>query len=426
MNGTEFIKTVVFGGYDKADTDEHIQKLYRKISKLETELEIMRLLNGKSGTIPEETGKKLSEAEAENKKLTYKVSTLTAENSTLEIEVKNLKKTVEELESKLSERDMKIMSLSQEDDTEVFGVVFASARKSAEEIVETARKKAENLKADSERLAHNIVAEANNKASEIVYEAELYASEMTAEVDKEELSAIPENIRSVILGEVNKISDYMENFRETFSKFFSVGNDILDKSGDILDDTRRTVLRGGVPVFRDIEKYVDLPEKPVREAVDYSYSAEKKVKEKAVIPAEEKLPEKPVKKYDPVAEYYNSQDYTVQNTHDFDAYDYDYNYDENSPDFKNIDKTDSMEDDFSVLVSNVIHGAGGINLRALDRQEEEFMNIKKKNGEINLDELTAQAEALENDDLPKVPEKKVTENIDLASLMAQAEALEDL
>ena len=412
MNETRFIKTVTFGGYDKADTEEHIKNLYNRISALETELGTTRLLlgNAENNTVIAELSEKLAESQAENEKLSFSLQTVTAENQALENEIKNLKYSVSELEHNLADADMKILSMSQKDDK----AVFASAKKSAEEIIEKAREKAENLKSDSEKLAGNIIAEANNQASEIIYDAELYATEMTAEIEEENLSAIPENIRAVILSEVNTLSECMDNFRKSFTEFLSTGNRILEESGNILTETKKTVIKGGVPVFRDIE--VDLPEKPVREPVDYSYTTDKKTPEKSA---------KPAKKYDPVAEYYNNQDYTVQHVNDFDSYDYDYNYDENSPDFEDIDRNYSTYDDLSGLVQNIPYGTGGINFRALDRQAEEFMNTLKseENTGINLDDLTTQAEAL-TDDSPQ-PEKKNAGNIDLATLMAQAEALDD-
>ena len=417
MNQTRFIKTVTFGGYDKTDTEEHIKSLYNRISLLETELETTRLLLGNAGSneVVAELSEKLAESQAENKKLSFSLETVTAEKQALEDEVRNLKYSVSELEHNLEDTDMKLLSISQKDDKEAFGAVFASAKKSAEEIIEKAREKAENLKADSEKLAGNIVAEANNQASEIIYDAELYATEMTAEVNEENLSAIPENVRAVILSEVNTLSECMDNFRKSFTEFLSTGNRILEESGNILTETKKTVTKGGVPVYRDIK--IDLPEKPVREPVDYSYTTDRKTTEKSE------------KKYDPVAEYYNNQDYTVQHVNDFDSYDYDYNYDENSPDFEDIDRHYGNDYDLSGLVQNVPRGTGGINFRALDRQAEEFMNSLKaeenteKSTGIDLADLTAQAEAL-SEDVPQT-ETKNSGSIDLATLMAQAEALDD-
>ncbi|MDE6424978.1 MAG: hypothetical protein K2K89_02420 [Ruminococcus sp.] len=446
MNETRFIKSAVFGGYDKANTDEHIKALHARIAALETELKTALFSLEKftedtpnniiKDAVITEIREELSASDAENKNLSYKVQTLTAENQELKKQITDLKYSIAELEQNLSDADMKLLSMSQKDDTAVFGAVFASAKKSANEIIETAQKKAENLKADSEKLAENIVAEANNQAADIVYEAEVYAAEMTAEVSEENLEAIPENVKALTLSNVEALSDCMNNFRKSFTELLSAGNKILEKSGNILNETRNTIIQGGVPVFRNIEIDIDLPEKPAYEPTDYSYTATEKIPETVQEVQKTEVPEKPAPKPDPVAEYYNNQDYTVQNSNNFDSYDYDYDYDENSPDFEDIDRPDGTDDDdLSGLVRNIPRGNGGVNFRALDRQAEEFMGIKKaennspekpeKSGGVNLADLAAQAQALENNDTPPPPKKKSSGGIDLAALAAQAAALDD-
>ncbi|MCM1315033.1 MAG: hypothetical protein NC244_06670 [Alistipes senegalensis] len=442
MNETRFIKSAVFGGYDKADTDEHIKALHARIAALETELKTALFSLEKftadtpndiiKNTVINEIREELAASGAENKNLARQVQCLSAEKQELEKQIVDLKYSVAELEHNLSEADMKLLSMSQKDDAAVFGAVFASAKKSASEIIETAQKKAENLKADSEKLAENIVAEANNQAADIVYEAEVYAAEMTAEVSEENLQAIPENVKALVLSNVEALSGCMNNFRKSFTELLSAGNKILEKSGNILNETRNTIIQGGVPVFRNIEIDIDLPEKPAYEPTDYSYTATENIPEKVQEIQKTEIPAKP----DPVAEYYNNQDYTVQNSNNFDSYDYDYDYDENSPDFEDIDRPDvTDDDDLSGLVRNIPRGSGGVNFRALDRQAEEFMGIKKaennssekpeKSGGVNLTDLAAQAQALENDDAPSPPKKKSSGGIDLATLAAQAAALDD-
>ncbi|MDE6833667.1 MAG: DivIVA domain-containing protein [Ruminococcus sp.] len=427
MNETKFIKTVIFGGYDKQDTNEHINNLYKRISALETELETIRLLHGKNdisdNNIIAELNQKLAESSADNKKLSFRIQTLASENKALENEVNNLKYSVAELEHNLSDADMKLLSMSQKDDTAVFGAVFASAKKSAEEIIESAKKNADNLKSDSEKLAGNIIAEANNQASEIIYEAELYATEMTAEVSEETASVIPENIRSLVLDDISRLSGCIENFRKCFSEFITTGNQLLEKSGNMLAETRNTITEGGLPVFCAID--MDLPEKPVCEPTDYSYKINEKIPENKEKPV---INQKSSKKSDLVAEYYNNQDYTIQNSQDFDSYDYDYNYDQNSPDFKNIDKVNpDDDDDLSGLFRNLPRSNGGVSFKALDRQAEAFMDTLKteKSDKISLSDLTAQAQALGNNEVPVTSDKKNSGTIDLATLMAQAEALDD-
>lgn len=433
MNETKFIKTVTFGGYDKTDTENHIKALYSKISALENQLKIAEnaLEKYKSGTAPEiirdslisEMSDELTECKAENKSLAEKLESTMAENKKQEDEINTLKYSVAELEHNLSDADMKLLSMSQKDDTAVFGAVFASAKKSAEEIIETAQKKAENLKADSEKLAENIVAEANNKASDIVYEAEVYATEMMAEVSDEKMEAVSGNIKALLLEDVNSLSVCMEKFQKSFETLLSEGNSLLEKSENMLSETRSTLIQGGIPVFRNIEIEADLPEKPVYEKTDYSYistSAENKPENNGNIP-------------DSYEDDY--QDNYSQNNN-FDSYDYD--YDENAPDFEELDAVDILDDeddfDLSGLVRNNNSGGGGVNFKALDRQAEEFMGKKKtesgdapdknaKSGSINLADLATQAEALGDGEQPK--KKAKSGGINLADLATQAEALDD-
>ena len=396
MNETKFIKTVTFGGYDKADTDEHIKALYFKIATLESELKIAEnsLKKYKKGTDPKlindalisEIRAEFAECKAENKSLTEKLKSAMAENKKQENEINTLKYSVAELEHNLSDADMKLLSMSQKDDTAVFGAVFASAKKSASEIIENAQKKASDIEEDSKKLAENIVAEANNKAADIVYEAEVYAAEMTAEVSDEKMEAISENIKALLLEDVNSLSGCMEKFRQSFAELLSAGNNILEKSGNMLSETRNTLIQGGMPVFRNIEIEADLPEKPVYEKTDYSYIS---------VSTENKQE---------INDNYDDYQDNYSDNNKFDSYDYD--YDEDAPNFK-----------------------------ALDRQAEEFIGKKKpesndapdkkeKSDSINLAELVAQADAL-SDDTPSPPKKAKSGGIDLATLAAQAAALDD-
>ncbi|MDE5556904.1 MAG: DivIVA domain-containing protein [Ruminococcus sp.] len=434
MNETKFIKTVTFGGYDKADTDEHIKALYSRIATLESELKIAQtsLAKYRTGTDPKlindalisEIRAELAECQAENKSLTGQLKSAMAENKKQENEINTLKYSVAELEHNLSDADMKLLSMSQKDDTAVFGAVFASAKKSASEIIENAQKKASDIEEDSKKLAENIVAEANNKAADIVYEAEVYAAEMTAEVSDEKMEAISGNIKALLLEDVNSLSSCMEKFRQSFAELLSTGNNILEKSGNMLSETRNTLIQGGMPVFQNIEIEADLPEKPVYEKTDYSYIS---------VSAENK--QEINDNYDDYDEDDYQDNYSDNNK--FDSYDYD--YDEDAPNFEELDAVDILDDeddfDLSGLVRNANIGGGGVNFKALDRQAEEFMGKKKpesndapskkeKSGSINLAELATQADAL-SDDTPSPPKKAKSGGIDLATLAAQAAALDD-
>lgn len=417
MNETRFLKTVTFGGYDKTDTDNLIKSLYERISRLESELRVAKfsLDQYRKGSEPEQVfqtaladeREKLAEAQSQNETLSMQIKAVTADNAEKEQEIVKLKYSVAELEHSLSDADMKLSAMSENDDTAVFGAVFASAKKSATEIIENARKKADDLDANSKKLAENIVAEANNKASDIVYEAELYASEMTAEVDSMNLEKDSDSMKSAILEDFGELSGRVEKLKQVFEELKNYGDSMIQKTESAIAETQNTLIKGGTPSFGSAEDSApaELPEKPVYEETDYSYDG-------------------------------------VQQESNFDEYAYD-DY-ENVPDFDELEEVDILGDDddfdLSGLVrSNPVVKKSGVNFDSLDKQAEEFMNVKnsksdkkaendnapaekKKSGSINLDELMAQANAL--DDTP--PEKpKKSGSINLDELMAQANALDD-
>lgn len=394
MNETRFLKTVTFGGYDKNDVDERLKSLYSRIAGLESELRVAQLSleqyrNGTEQekiheTVLAEERAELAKIQAENKSLSEKIKSVMADNEAREKEINTLKYSVAELEQNLADADMKLASMSEKDDAAVFGAVFASAKKSASEIIDNAKKKADDLDANSKKLAENIVAEANNKAADIVYEAEVYAAEMTAEVSGEQLEAVSGNMKSVLLEDVSELTGKMAQFRKVFEELKNFGSNILEKSENMLAETQNTLTKGGVPVFRNIENIQpELPEKPVYESTDYSYNG-------------------------------------AASENSFDNYDYD-DY-EDVPDFDDLEEVDIVGDDdddfdLSGLVRKTPASKGGVNLDALTRQAEEFM-VKKK---PNLNEIAAQAAAL--DDAP--PKKPKSGSIDLAEIAAQAAALDD-
>lgn len=395
MNKTRFLKTVTFGGYDKTDTEEFIKFLYNKISQLESELRVAKFSleryqdDSDSESILksalDEEREKFAEIKSDNEKISLQLQSALDENNAKEQEISNLKNSISELEKKLADADIRLSSISEKDDTAIFGAVFAAAKKSASEIIEEANKKADDLNANSEKLAENIIAEANNKAADIVYEAELYASEMTASVDESLLETASNNIKASILDDVNELSGKISRLKKVFDELKDYGDEMIKKTETNLTETQSTLIKGGIPVFRSIESIsdVDLPQKPNHQDIDYSYNGAS----------------------------------TKNNFND-----YDYDYDENIPNFEDLEEVDILGDDDDFDLSGLVKNTptvkkAGVNLEALDKQEEEFMVRKKP----NLDDILAQAEALE--DAP--PKKKKTGSIDLAALTAQAEALDD-
>lgn len=422
MNETRFLKTVTFGGYDKSDTDQHIKSLYNRIARLESELRVTKfsLEQYRNGAEPEqvfqatldEEREKLAEMQSLNKSISVQLQSALADNAEKEKEITNLKYSVSELEHNLADADIKLASMSEKDDAAVFGAVFAAAKKSASEIISAASKKAADLDANSKKLAENIVAEANNKAADIVYEAEVYAAEMTAEVDNTTLESASGSMKSAILEDVGKLSGKISQLRQVFESLKNFGDSMIQQTENILTETQDTLIRGGVPSFNNAEPAYnpDLPEKPVYETVDYSY------------------------------------DGAIRESN-FEEYSYDDENDDNLPNFEDLEDVDVLDDDDDFDLSGLVRNTpiarnAGVNLKALDKQAEEFMgNIKKtnpentdiqpitpeknnKSGSIDLAALAAQAAELD-DTTPKKQSTKKSGGIDLAALAAQAAALEE-
>ncbi len=392
MNETRFLKTVTFGGYDKADTDRHIKSLYKRISQLESELRTAKfsLKQYRKGTEQEqifqtalaEEREKLAEIQSDNKALSLQIDSLTAENKEKEQEIINLRYSMAELEHNLSDADIKLSSMSEKDDASVFGAVFASAKKSASEIIEDAKKKAQELENNSKKLAESIVEEANKTASEIVEEAEEYAEEMTAEVDSIQLEQSANGMKSAIIEDVSELSDRISMLKQVFEELQDYGSKMIQKTEDIITETQNTLIKGNTPVIEN-QKTTVQQEKTVNKQTDYSYE-------------------------------------DIQQKNNFDEYEYDES--EDVPDFNELEEVDMLDDDDDFNLSGLVRNnpftkKAGINLKSLDKQAEEFMNSKKP----SLAEISAQAEELVNSE----PKKQKSGGIDIATLMAQANALED-
>ncbi|MDE6679668.1 MAG: hypothetical protein K2K02_11570 [Ruminococcus sp.] len=392
MNETRFLKTVTFGGYDKADTDRYIKSLYKRISQLESELRTANfsLRQYRKGTEQEqifntalaEEREKLAEIQSDNKALSLQIDSLTAENKEKEQEIINLRYSMAELENNLADADIKLSSMSKKDDASVFGAVFASAKKSASEIIEDAKKKAQELENNSKKLAESIVEEANKTASEIVEEAEEYAEEMTAEVDSIQREQSANGMKSAIIEDVSELSDRISMLKQVFEELQDYGSKMIQKTEDIISETQNTLIKGNTPVIENQETIVQ-QEKTVNKQTDYSYE-------------------------------------DIHQKNNFDEYEYDDS--EDVPDFNELEEVDILDDDDDFNLSGLVRNnpftkKSGINLKSLDKQAEEFMNSKKP----SLAEISAQAEEFVN----SAPKKQKSGGIDIATLMAQANALED-
>lgn len=273
MNEVIFLKTSAFGGYNKEDVDKLLQMLYSQISELESRLREIKsaVEQYKTGTEQEkiyesilsEERAKIAGLQTENQTLSQNLESLRAENIQKENEISALKENVSELEQNISESNMKIASLQTEDEATAFSMIFVEAKKSADILISKAQKKASELDENSKKLAENIINDANNKASEITAEANNSLKQM-------EVSS--ENMKALMLDDVNKINQVFSRLKDTFEEFKKSGNDIIGKSENILSETKNTLENNGIPVFKIPEEYKpEFPDAPANEYDDADF-----------------------------------------------------------------------------------------------------------------------------------------------------------
>ena len=183
-----YLKTVNFGGFDKKETLQYIDKLLSDIYKLEAEVKEKddMIASLESGDVQNFSGKEELEAKLDEGK--SKISELQASNDTLKLQVANY-------ESDVTERDEKIVKLQEEIDTLKeklenaesnagggaasdfdLGSVFVEAKKTADKVVVEAKKAAKKLEDDAKELQNQILEDANTQAASIVENANAQAA----------------------------------------------------------------------------------------------------------------------------------------------------------------------------------------------------------------------------------------------------------
>ena len=285
MAESRFIKTVTFGGYDKADVDKKLEYLYSQVYDLKNELRETKLMLNKfkEGTSEEAAHEsvlsnernKLTEMQVKNEAMSEKLKSAEDDNKKKEAELVELRQAKKELEETLADVNTKLTAASGGGDAAMFGVVFAEAQKSANLIVTTAKQQAEDLENDSKKLAENTVIEANNKAAKIIYEAEKHAAEITAEADNNsaKMEAASDNMKATMLNEVTRIGAEVAKLKKVLTDFRESGLSMIEKSESLIEDTKAELNAGGVPVFKDPVLHDPfVPDAPVYQETDNTYT----------------------------------------------------------------------------------------------------------------------------------------------------------
>ncbi len=305
MAETQFIKTVVFGGYDKNDVDKRLDYVYNlffdnKNKLRETKLLLDKMKEGLGDqealdSVLADGRNKLTELQVKNQNLVEKARSLNDAISQKDQEIAALKAKLSETESKLTEAQAIAASEGGANAGALFNVLLQQAQNSANVILGDAQKHASNLESDSKKLAENTIIEANNKAKLIIYEAEKKAAEIDAAA-KEKAAAMDvasDNIKASVLNDVEKMNLELAEFKAVFEKFEQAGSEMISQSQDLLNSAVINLTTGGVPVFREPEAFeTELVETPTLEDIDDIYITGNAEEAEAKNDALQKLKEK--------------------------------------------------------------------------------------------------------------------------------------
>ena len=292
MAESRFIKTVTFGGFDRADVIKRMEFLNSQIYDLRNELRETKLLmeDIKKGT-PEEKAHenvmsveraKLTEFQVKNETLNTKVKTMTEEAKNKDAEIAELKAKVDELTAELKEKSDKIQAYEAGSDPMAISQVFVQAQVSSNQLTENAKADAEKIKNDANAAVEEIITDANNSAAQIIYEAERDAAEKIAEArnKSEQMDTASNNLRALILEDVGRFAEKITAIKSAVDEFASKGGEIIGKSEKVLGETKAALEEGGVPEFKIPEHFeAELPEPPIVKKTKRSSENEERKKE---------------------------------------------------------------------------------------------------------------------------------------------------
>ena len=293
MAETRFIKTVTFGGYDKTEVDKKLEYFYKKMYEMKNELRETKLTleEFKKGTDAEKAAEtvlageraKLTQVQVQNETMSDKLKNAEEDNKAKEAEIKELNEKLKALTDEKEELKKRVEALEAGGAAEALSTVFIEAQKSANLLVTTSKKEADDLTSKAKQSADDMIVDANNKAKKIIFDAEKQAAEIDAEAKNksEQMDAASNNMKAVLLGEIESYSKQMTKMRELFMEFEQDGRAKLDDSQKVLEKAKQQLTSGGVPVFREPAHYeAEIPEEPEYEKLSSSAEEDAK-KEKA-------------------------------------------------------------------------------------------------------------------------------------------------
>ena len=215
MDGTGFLKTVNFGGFDKKDVLAYVDQLNTKIYTLENELEEKKALLENSGGNMEDKEKyeqllasdkaKITELQTSNDSLKNQLKNCEDESAEKDKEIEELKKKLADMENELVEAKNKAAAASSAENSAMdLTNVFVEAQRTASTIVTQAKENARKMDEDAKKLANQVVDDANSKASTIVKSADEKASKILTDAEDRsaEMRTAADNMKAVVLSEI--------------------------------------------------------------------------------------------------------------------------------------------------------------------------------------------------------------------------------
>lgn len=281
MAESNYIKTVAFGGYDKADVNNRFNYLYEQIYELKNALrETKQIIDeSRKGTEEEKIHEsilaseraKLTMVQVQNESLSAKLKEVKEALKTQESENEALNIKVKELSESLADADSKIDALTNGGATSL-SKVFIEAQKSADMLVADSKRQAEEIETNCRTLVQNMIAEANNEAAKIVYEAEKEAALKRADAlnEAEQMKVASGNLKAVLFEDVKVISADLQEAKAVFEAALSK----VQESEELLAKTTNKLNNEGIPVFKIPETIrPEMPESPVYQNVDNSFAS---------------------------------------------------------------------------------------------------------------------------------------------------------
>ncbi|MBR6968024.1 MAG: plectin [Ruminococcus sp.] len=276
MAEPRFIKTVSFGGYEKAGVVQRFESLSSQVHDLRNELRETKFIMEayRKGSDEEkayedvlaEERAKLTQVQVQNNTLSMKLKATEDENNTLRDEIKGLNNELAAMRDKLKATESKCAALMAQDEAMALSNVFIEAQKSSAMLEGSAKTKAAEIEYKSKKLAEDTIADANVVAEQIIYEAEKTAAEKLAEAKTncEHMEASANNMKAAALNDIDALKKQLLIMQDAFRSFQENGLAKLTDTAKTVAETESILKEGGVPVFREPGQVEpDVPEKPI-------------------------------------------------------------------------------------------------------------------------------------------------------------------